>query len=343
MLNFDPKNEKLQEVICKLDELITVVRNNLASAQTDEIELPVFNMFECELANPETFENHEWDFGNRSLYAMKSGYSGAELKAKNLKVNGTIGEGSHLYLKDNLFCGNCFGFVEAKNMVAESVGTLHNKKYFKDKSNFRIAETLVINGQSLFAYIDAWKAEFSGLVRNSAINIGHRAIFHELGNGANISVDPVHSYFFVWITDSIEDLKEKVKLLKKERDRLETEMNNMKYKYDKMARVEMDHIPDLTRERIKENRAMYEDIVQRFDEIDRFFMNNIFDTKLKELNSLLVELRKNAMANAKVIIKGTLKPVVNISFAGRSLYFGEETENIIIKWNGSEIVTEKFE
>ncbi len=338
---YDPQNPLIIDILSAFNDLQILIEENLQVNNAPDISEPQFNMFGCELANPATFENNEWDYGNRSIYAMKSGYSGAELKANNLRVNGTIAEGSHLYLRGDLFCGNCFGYVEAKNMVAESVGTIHNKKYFKDRSNFRIAETLVVKGQSLFAHIDSWNAEFRGLVRNSNINIGHIGVFHELGNGTVITVDPSRSYFLTYCSQTLESLTEKFKLLKKERDKLETEMTNMKYKYEKMSRVDMLKVPDLTRERIKENRLMYEDTVKQFDEADIFFINNVFEKRSAEIESLLSQLRSNAMQNAVIRIKSLVKPEVTVSFGSKSIYLTEEMENTVIRWNGSEIVLEQ--
>jgi hypothetical protein len=342
MDNYNPQNETIQEILQKLEELLAICQNNISQLENPEVDEPVFQMMGCELANPATFEINEWDYGNRSIYAMKSGYSGAKLKAKNLRVNGTIAEKSFIYLKEDLFCGNCFGYVEAKNMVAESVGTFSNKKYFKDRNNFRIANTLIIKGQSLFAHVDTWNGEFRGLVRNSMINLGRTGIFHELGSGAHINIDPANSYFFVFMSEETEYLKEKIKALRKEKDKLEAELNAKKYEYEKMSRVELDKLPNLTRESIKENRLMYEDLIQRYDEVDVFFIKNIYDNKIKELNNLLSEVRKNALMNARIIIK-TMKPQVTITVVGKSIFLGEEMENIVIKWNGSEIVVENME
>ena len=97
------------------------------------------------------------------------------------------------------------------------------------------------------------------------------------------------------------------------------------------------------RERIKESRHMYEDLIHRYDEVDVFFIKNIFDTKIAELNKLLSEVQKNALINARIIIKGILKPSVTITFAGKSIYLVEDMEDITIKWNGSEIVVEEME
>jgi hypothetical protein len=338
--NYDYQSENILDLLTKMDSLIKLLESNLNSEPGPELHEPKLNMMELEMIINPSFEDSEFDYKDRSVVSLKTGYAGAMLQCGSVKLNGNVAHGARIIAKEGVFCQNCFGAVEAKNIVANNIGTLHNQKVDKNRMNIIAKDTLIVKGKTYFAFVDAWNARFDDLIRNSQIIIGRMGIFHNVGSGTNIELSPIKSSFFDQITEAKAHFKKKFEEIKKERDTIYNEVVSLRIKSSRMNKVETDNIPTALRDRIEDNIKTYDEASARLNDIEGFFVKRVYEDKILKIDELNKQLISRSLENCVLFFPGKIEPFVNIQIRDKSLYIGEPTRNIKVYYKDNAIIVE---
>ena len=334
-------NLEIEDTKQMLESFTKLANDNLKDIRSPNIEIPTFPMDRCEKINHNTFEKESWEFGKRPIYLMNGGYSGQYLKANSLKIHGKISEKSYVYLRENLFCEDCFGYVEAKNIIANNVGHSWGNS-IAGLPKFLVRENLIVNGKTFFANIDAWNAEFKDLVENSYINIGRLGIFHSIGKGTTIKVNPNNSCLINYLDQEIQLMIKKLNYLKSGKNFLNNEVTNMQNHYKTMASIELDRISSRARESVIKNKLAYEKLLDNYKKMDSFLLDKLFHKKLEETSNLIYAYKSIGLQKAKIFIKKIEKPFINISFGGQNIEVSSKFKNIVVLLKNNKVTIENW-
>ena len=333
-------NVMIEETKQMLEDFVKLANDNLRDIQSLNIEMPTFSESNSEKVNHNTFEKNSWDFGNGSVYSMNGGYSGPSLKAGNLKINGNISEKSYVYLRENLFCANCFGYVEARNIVTNNIGhSGGNTSAGLPKCLVR--ENLIVNGKTFFANIDAWNAEFKDLVENTYVNIGRLGIFHSIGKGTNIKVNLNNSCLMSYLDEEIQSMMKILNHLKSGKDFLNNEITDPKSHYKIMASIELDRVSSRIRENISKSKSTYEKLVNNYKKMDLFLADALFHKELDAVSNLIYAYKSIGLQKVKIFIKKVEKPFY-ISFGGQNIEVASKFKNIVVLLKNNKVTIENW-
>jgi hypothetical protein len=334
-------NLEIQDTKRMLENFAKLANDSFQDIQSPKIEIPTFPIDKCEKISHNIIEKESWEFGKRPVYLMNGGYSGQCLKASSLKIHGNISEKSYLYLRENLFCEDCFGYVEAKNIVANNVGHSRGNPIV-GLPKFLVRENLIVNGKTFFANIDAWNAEFKDLVDNTYINIGRLGVFHSIGKGTNIKVNPNNSYLTNYLEQEMQVMINKLNYLQSGKDFLNNEITNKKRHYQTMASIELDRISSRAREKVIKNKLNYEKLLENYKNMDSFLLDKLFHKKIEEVSSLIYAYKAIGLQKAKIFIKKIEKPSISISFGGQHIEIPSKFKNIILLLKDNKVTIEDW-
>jgi hypothetical protein len=341
MASNDFLNSKISDLIKKMDSLVEELESDNTQPK-DNLIIPEPNLSKFESINDPNFETGEWDMASRSIVPVRVGFSGSLLKVKNVKLEGNIGNGSVVLAKDTVICQNCFGRIEAQNIMTENIGTFNNKLIEKNKMDIMANNNLVVHGSSCFAHIDAWNAEFNGFVRNSQILIGRSAIFNDVGNGTEIEINPLKSSHFSNIFARQQEFKKKFEEIKGDKESAYSEIMILKHKIKKTSHLETDNMPPHLKTKIEGIKRTYNNLNNDYTEMERFFIGSLFESKCEKIESLIKNLKKDIFNKCVIYIKGKIDPVVSISFNNRAIYLVDKQESVKIHIEDDKIVTEEL-
>jgi hypothetical protein len=341
MNNIEFKNSRINRLLEEMDMLIANLELNINTIAEDQLVFPNINLSDYEIITDPDFEMGEWDFGSKSIISLKSGFSGSFLKAENIKLNGGIADRSTVIAENSVICQNCFGRIEAQYIMTGNIGTFNNKLLEKDKMDIIAKNNLIVQGKSYFAHVDAWNAEFYDLVRNSLLLIGRLALFNDIGNGTEIEINPLKTFFFNSLYEIQQQFKNRFNDLKRDKETAHNELMTFKQKMERSDHVDIDNIPGSLRVKIEKNKRMFNNLDDKYHELEKFFVNMIFESKIKRIEELINLLKETIIQKSFIIIKGKVEPVITVKFDSKTIYLVEDLRNIKIYIENDEIKIEK--